>query len=99
MIDDVTDALAVYRLTRLVIEDRVPFGKARSAVLRSAYARLESTEIEQPYIVELLSCPWCMSMWVGFGVLAVRRFAWWRPLSRVLAASAVAGFLAGQEEH
>jgi hypothetical protein len=39
----------------------------------------------------LLSCPWCLSVWVGFGWLGVRRFRWWRPMSELLAMSYVIG--------
>lgn len=101
-VDLVVDALAVHRLTRMVIEDRVPLGWLRSSIVRRAYAKRENDATGgQPYVVELLSCPWCMSVWVAFGVAVVRRFVprVWRPLAQVLAASSVTGLLAGWEEH
>lgn len=97
----VIDALAVHRLTRMVIEDRVPFGWIRSSIVRRAYARQGNNLSAQPYVAELLSCPWCVSIWVAFGVAVARRGAprVWRPLAQVLAASSVTGLLAGWEEH
>ena len=98
----VIDALAVHRLTRMVIEDRVPFGWIRSSIVKRAYERQDHDGSQaQPYVVELLSCPWCMSIWVAFGVAVARRGAprVWRPLAQVLAASSVTGLLAGWEEH
>jgi hypothetical protein len=109
MRDAVVDALAVARITRLVVEDRVPFGKLRERLTSRAWKRaLDDGEAhsialtegksyvdgEEPYLVELLSCPWCASIWVGFGVLLVRRLPGWRPLAEVLAASEIAGLAA-----
>jgi hypothetical protein len=80
------DALATYRLTRLVIEDEV------TAPLRdAAYARLKPGG----KLAYLLSCPWCVSIWAG-GALSVLRAASPRAanvVSTALAASAVTGVL------
>ena len=92
MIDDVVDALAVARITRLVIEDRVPFGKLRDAMRETAWRNYpNNAQREEPYVVELLSCPWCASIWVALSVLLVRRLPGWKYLARVLAASEIAG--------
>ena len=96
MNEDVIDALAVFRIARLVVDDRVPFGKPREAIRKRA---LEAQKTHgpgepDPYLLELLECYWCVSMHVGFMVLVLRRFGWWRPLAKVLAASAVAGLAA-----
>jgi hypothetical protein len=89
VIDDVVDALAV---ARLVIEDRVPFGKLRDAMKQTAWRNYpNNAEKEEPYVVELLSCPWCASIWVALFVLLVRRLPGWKYLARVLAASEIAG--------
>lgn len=77
------DALATARLTRLIVEDRVPFGPIRD--------RLEE---RGGYLGELVSCPWCSSMWLAAGVVAVRRYRWWRPVALALAFSEVAGLAA-----
>lgn len=93
MNDDLVDALAVYRITRMIVEDRVPFGWARDRIRARAFAAQEAggPGEKDPYFVELLECPWCASVWVAAGVLAVRRLPGWRPLAQVLAASAAAG--------
>lgn len=50
----ITLILAVYRLTRLVKTDEVPFGPLRRRVEGSG------TKLE-----ELMVCPFCLSMWFG----------------------------------
>ena len=87
------DALAVARVTRLINEDRVPFGPVRDAILARA-SRDEGGLGSSSRLAELITCPWCMSMWVAGGVLVVRRTRAWRTLALVLAASEVAGLLA-----
>ena len=79
MIDDVVDFLAVFRLTRLMTEDRVPLGPLRD-------------RLQGGYLAELLDCPWCSSIWAaGFVFLVARRLPGWKLVSRALAASAAAG--------
>ena len=98
----VVEVLAIARITRLITTDRVPFGVPRAAVIAWAWKRRARSDIrtgevnqKDPYAAELLSCPWCMSMWVALAVLLVlRHLPGWRFLARVLAASYVAGFLA-----
>lgn len=51
--------LAAYRLTRLVVSDEVPFGPLRRNV--------EGSGSKFEYF---MSCPFCVSMWVG-GFLAL----------------------------
>ncbi len=48
----------------------------------------------------LVTCRWCASVWIGFGVVAARRFAprAWEPVARALALSAVASLLSGLEK-
>jgi len=91
MEDDVLDALAVFRLTRLVTQDTLPpVRKAREALIEWDEKRGK----DSPY-AELITCPWCFSMWVSLGlVFVVKRFAWWKSMRRVLAFSAVSGLLA-----
>jgi hypothetical protein len=81
------DALAVHRLTRLVQDDDVPFGPARELLLDLGRDRKAT---------ELLTCPWCLSMWIAAAVVLARR-RWpraWPWIARALAGSAVAGHLA-----
>lgn len=95
MIDDLVDVLAIARITRLVTDDRVPFGWLRGRVKKAAWERSEGTsKSEEPYVVELLECPWCASVWVALAVLLLRHVPGWRYLARVLAASEVAGIIA-----
>lgn len=98
MTDAVTatiDALAVYRITRLIVSDTL-FDEPRRALLE----RLDASESPVAgKMAEGLDCPWCVSVWVGGGVLAFKASAprAWRALSFVLATSAVAGILSGHE--
>lgn len=50
---------------------------------------------EPPALVELLRCPWCLSVWVGAGVVAARALCprVWDPIARALAASEVTGLI------
>lgn len=78
------DALAAYRLTRLVAQDKI------TASLRR---RLDATV---PGVGSFVSCPWCVGFWVSCGVVLARRAlpAAWGPVAEVLALSAVTGLVA-----
>jgi hypothetical protein len=80
----VSDLLATYRLTKLVMEDKI-------------------TEDFRDYIYEkfprgskmayFIGCPWCVSIWAGFAIFALRKV---NPdaadvVSGLLAASAATG--------
>lgn len=113
MIPLLLDALAAYRLTRLVTEDTLVDGP-RDAVVRWAYRSSEPlrddfeddpsgyamTDAHAPKLATLVTCRFCASVWIGLGVVAARRLAprAWHPLSTALAFSAVAGLLAGLED-
>lgn len=80
------DALAVFRLTRLVTEDHLPFGPLRDRLNRRDPDSLAA---------ELVSCPWCVSMYAAMLVLglhAVLPHAW-PYAAAVLAFSAITGLL------
>jgi Protein of unknown function (DUF1360) len=81
------DALAVHRLTRLVQDDEVPFGPVRERLL-DRHSDRKATE--------LLTCPWCASMWIAAAVVLARHRCprSWPWIARALAGSAVAGHLA-----
>jgi Protein of unknown function (DUF1360) len=87
----VVDALATYRLTVLIKDDKITQG-LREAVFRR-YGHLQDGDVRNPSY--LLGCPWCLSMYFGALVVAVEHYApgIWRPLSRVLALSAATGLL------
>jgi hypothetical protein len=90
-VDLLVDGLAVYRLTRLLTLDSLPPVKRAREKVRHRWGGSEWSE--------LAVCPWCMSVWVAAGVVAARTVAprAWSPLARVLAASAVTGWLSSRE--
>lgn len=81
----VVDAIATYRLTRLVQEDSL-LDRPREWVLDRWGHRKAA---------ELVTCPWCAGVWVAAGVVAARVLfpRAWPVCARVLAASAVTGLL------
>ena len=85
------DALAAYRLTRLVTVDTVPAAvAARSRV--TGWARSSG----HPAIEELIHCPWCIGFWIASAVVVARAVTgrFWSPIARVLAFSAASGIVA-----
>lgn len=85
VVDFVVDGLAVYRLTRLVQEDSLLDGPRDRALDRWGHRKA----------VELLTCPYCASVWLALAVVAARAALPrpWGAAARVLAFSAVAGLL------
>lgn len=81
----ITDIVAVYRLTKLVTDD-----KLTEDIREAIFSKFPPNSSKLGY---LLSCGWCTSIWAGLIVFGLRRVS---PstadyLSSVLAASAVAG--------
>lgn len=81
----VVDAAAVYRLTKLVIDDEI-LSDIREKVW-------EKFPPETTKIGYLTTCPWCVSIWMGGLVFALRKVS---PelatyISATLAASAATG--------
>lgn len=92
--DLVLDAAAVARITRLINEDRVPFGPIRDRILVEA-AKDSGGLGSSSRLAELVVCPWCVSIWVGAAVVLVApRVPGWPILRRLLAYSLVAGMVA-----
>lgn len=102
MIELVEDGLAVARITRLITTDRLTM-KLRDKI--TARWGLEwIPDKTQPGASQgrpnslgyLLTCDWCVSMYVAAGVAVARTVAprAWRPLARALASSATAGIIA-----
>ena len=107
------DALAGYRLTKLVTSDVITAG-IRDRFIAHAYARsgrpdepVGETWTDQamhdevaPKPATLFTCRWCAGMWIAFGVVAARRAAprVWEPVADALAISAAAALLAGLED-
>jgi len=85
----VVDALAAYRLTRLLVSDGIA-DRPREALLRGLRSR------EHLKLVELVECPWCIGFWVASAVVIARRAVphLWGPVADVFAFSATAGIVA-----
>jgi hypothetical protein len=85
---ELIDSLAVFRLTRLLVADSI------TKEPREAFQEwcLKGQRLK---LLELSSCPWCMSIHVAFGVVLARKIAprAWGPIATALAFSAVAGIL------
>lgn len=78
------DIVASYRLTRLVMEDRL------TEDLRNL---IYSNFPRDSMLSYLIGCPWCVSVWAGLAIFALRQIS---PetaniVSGALAASAVTG--------
>jgi hypothetical protein len=88
MIDLSLDALATFRISRLVTSD-VLFDDQRARL----HLWLEAEGHDK--LAWLIQCPWCVSPYVAAGVIVARQVAprAWSPLARALAFSAVAGLL------
>lgn len=89
-------ALAVHRLTRLLVEDEIT-RPAREAVQR--WARGTATRAARPQVEYLTGCPWCVGMYVAaaWAALAAASPATATALGAPLAWSSVTGVLASLE--
>lgn len=85
------DALAVFRITRLIVDDTI-IDAPRAAVLR----RLDNAGPVGAKIAEGLDCYWCAGLWVAAAAAAAQRTRTWRTIRYPLALSAAAGILAGR---
>jgi hypothetical protein len=85
----VVDALATYRITRLLISDGI-LDRPRSAVLTRFRAHQK--------FVEFVECPWCLGFWISASVVLARRVAPkpWNIAAETLAFSAVSGLVASR---
>ena len=91
LLELVEDALASYRLTKLVKDDFI------TEPLREGVER-HAGPPDKSKLSYLVRCPWCLSIYFGLGLTAARR---WAPtsasmVSRALALSALTG-LASQQ--
>lgn len=91
----IVDALAVYRLTRLVTADGIT-EDFRARI--DSWAHTADAPAWRDKAAELVECRWCTSMWWALGlVLIVRRTSWWPTIADALALSAVSTLVAGLE--
>lgn len=78
------DLVAVYRLTKLITEDRIT-----EEMREFIWDRTQ----QGSKLNYLISCPWCVSIWAGVAIFTLRKIspdtADW--LSAVLASSAATG--------
>ena len=96
----VLDALACYRLTRLVVQDTItePWRRWIVGNKRSGARALSGEHIvmvARPRVAEFITCPWCVSFWIAIGVVMLQTLT---PtvclyVTAILAFSAVAGIL------
>ncbi len=110
MIPLLIDFLSAYRITRLITADTILDGP-RDAVVSWAYGKSGEADVggwvdfamadpQAPKLATLVTCRFCASVWIGFGiVIARRRFPrQWAPIAEALALSAGAALLAGLED-
>lgn len=85
-----TDALASWRLTHLIVADVFP-------PIYRARQEIENHFGSDSSLTYLSNCPYCVGVYVGFGVMLARKFAprWWGPIAEALALAAVAPLIEG----
>ena len=97
------DAGAVYRLAILVTKDEIAapvrewFRRRLPASWPSADMPLLSAKGKRRVAAfTLITCPWCISIWIGAAAVALTHYApaVWQYAAVALTCSAVAGFLA-----
>lgn len=104
----VVNALAAYRLTRLLLVDALPpLPRVRAALHERALRRWRARhhpygvdEVrdaygDEPPLSTLITCPWCLGWWVSAGVALAATAAgpWWHIAAAALALSAAVGAL------
>lgn len=89
MIPALADTLACYRLTKLAIDDEIT---------RPLRERIWRTHPADHGIGFLVACPYCASVWIAAGVVAMRRVIprAWSPVAELLAMAAIAGEVAAR---
>lgn len=86
------DALAVWRLTRLLTLDGIT-AELRELVTEWTETGPQSTAKEK--VAELIGCPHCVSVWAALGlVYVVRDEPWWPRMADALALAAVSSLIA-----
>lgn len=83
------EVLAGYRILRLIQIDDItrPYREATHRFM-TRHQRLKGWR-------PLLECPWCLGMWVAFGVAAANAYGGelWQSMAKILSLSLVIGFL------
>jgi hypothetical protein len=97
------DVLTEPMRERLIEATYVAAGRAEEEAAsfpnRTWQERVEYDE-DPPKLATLLTCRWCASMWLAFGIVAARQLAprAWPVVARALALSSAAALLATLEE-
>lgn len=94
------DALACFRLTHLIIDDAI-FAPVRDRLIGNAYGETRDLAghrpriAARPRVAAFLTCPWCVSFWLGLLVVVLQVLipAAWFYAAVTLALSAFAGLL------
>lgn len=100
--------LAIYRVTRLFTEDKIPLvAKPRDWLIgwldpwpsEIKAGKRQPTGATAKAVAYLLTCPWCMSVWVGAGMIPLASLWVDVPYPWLLwpAASAITGLIATRE--
>lgn len=89
--DLAVNALATYRVTKLVIDDEIT-RELREKAFQTLDAHPGKVSKKLSY---LLTCPWCVGIWAGAGVAALAVVApqTSRVLNTALASSAITGIM------
>lgn len=83
----ITTGLSTYRLTRLVIQDEITVD-----IRNKVFEKFPPHENKIGYF---LTCPWCVSIWAGAGLIVLDTISpkTGAAVKNVLAASAIAGIV------
>lgn len=78
--------------------DTVPVG-ATNALSESDWDALPHGDDDAPKLAAFIVCPWCVGLWISFGVCVLRRYTpgVWEPVARALALSTAAAVIAAHE--
>lgn len=78
--------------------DTVPTG-AYDALSEAEWDQRPESDDDAPKLAAFVICPWCVGLWISFGVVAARRYApvLWDPVARALACSTAAALAVGLE--
>lgn len=65
-----------------------------------AWAQVAETDDDPPKLATLVTCRWCMGVWMAAGVVAARRLAprRWEPWADMLALAALSALIARAED-
>jgi Protein of unknown function (DUF1360) len=92
-------ALAAYRIERLLARDTFPPIAWMRDTLVDRLNRDRDIQQGEHWLADLVSCPWCLGLWVAIAVVVLASLLpWWIVVAVPLAFSAVIGHLAGREQ-